>query len=234
MRYSRIVAALGMLSFVATAAHADLSASVTATSDYVFRGISQTKEDPALQASLDYSHSSGWYIGAWGTNIDFGPDDPADMELDIYTGFAGETATGLGWDVGLLHYTYPGASDYNFLELYGKLSYGLFSGGLAYSNDWANSGEDAFYVSGGVSVPFASNFTFNLNANYSFGDAFDDTEYMDYMVGIGYTLGSFELGLSYIDTTLDRGDALFSDADLFNTEGRVVFSVSTTFPWSTH
>lgn len=234
MRNPRILAALGMLSFAATAAHAELSGTITATSDYVFRGISQTAEDPALQASLDYSNESGWYLGAWATNVDFGPGDPADIEVDLYSGFTGETAAGLGWDVGIIYYAFPDESDYNYPEIYGQLSYGLFSGGLYYSNDWENSGDDSFYLNAALSVPFGRGFTFNAGAGYSFGDAFDGTEYVEYSVGVGYTLGNFELGLSYMDTTLDSNDELFSDSDVLNTEERVVFTVSTTFPWARH
>ncbi len=234
MQNVRILAALGLLS-AAGAANAEVSATVTATNDYVFRGASQSAEDPALQASVDYANESGWYIGAWGSNVDFGPDDAADVgiEVDVYTGFSGGAEDGLGWDVGINYYAYPEESDYNYPEIYGKLSYGMFSGGLFYSNDWLNLGDDAMYINGGVSVPFADAFSFNAGVGYSFGDAFEDTEYMDYSIGVGYTVGNFELGLSYVDTDLDEGDALFvEDSDVFNTEGRVVFTISTSFPWS--
>lgn len=231
MRNVRILAALGLLS-AAGAANAEVSATVTATNDYVFRGITQSAEDPALQASVDYAHESGWYIGAWGSNVDFGPGDPADIEIDVYTGFSGGSEDGLGWDVGITYYTYPDESDYNYPEIYGKISHGIFSAGLFYSNDWVNAGEDAMYVSAGVSVPFADAFSFNAGAGYSFGDAFDDTEYVDYSIGLGYTIGNFEMSLSWIDTNLDDGDALFSDDEVFNTEGRVVFTIATTFPWA--
>ena len=244
MQNVRVLAALGMLGFVG-AANAEISASVTATNDYVFRGITQTSEDPALQASIDYANESGWYIGAWGSNVDFGPGDPANIEVDFYTGFAGETEAGLGWDVGLTYYTYPDESDYNYPEIYGLLSYGIFSGGLYYSNDWLNLGNDAMYVSAGVSVPFANGFSFNASVGYSFGDGFEnidvseeqdgsdlrDTEYLDYSIGVGYTLGNFDLSLAWIDTDLDRRDPLFSSTSVGNSEGRVVLTVATSFPW---
>ncbi len=244
MQYVRVLAVVGMLGFVG-AANAQVSATVTATNDYVFRGITQTAEDPAFQASIDYAHESGWYIGAWGSNVDFGPGDPANVEVDLYTGFAGETEAGMGWDVGITYYTYPDESDYNYPEIYGKLSYGIFSGSLYYSNDWLNAGNDAMYVNAGISVPFADAFTFNASIGFSFGDGFEnidvseaqdgsdlrDTEYTDYSIGIGYTIGNFELGLAWTDTDLKRGDPLFSDTDVANSEGRVVFTMVTTFPW---
>ena len=124
----------------------------TAVSDYDFRGASQTAKDPAIQASLDFSTEGGWYIGAWASNVDFGPDVDADYEVDLYTGFSGGEEDGLGWDVGFIYYAYDD-SDLNYPEIYGKLSYGMFSGGLFYSNDWVNSGESSLYATGDVSVP---------------------------------------------------------------------------------
>lgn len=231
MRNLRIVAALGLLAAVG-AANAEVSSTVTLTNDYDFRGASQSAEDPALQASLDFSTDAGWYIGAWASNVDFGDAD-VDYEVDLYTGFAGGDEEGLGWDVGFVYYAYPDESDFNYPEIYGKLSYGMFSGGLFYSNDWVNSGESSLYLTGDVSVPLAENFSLLAHAGYSFGDYFEDvdSEYFDYSVGVGYTAGNFELALKYVDTNLDDDDFIFSDDDVFNTEGRVIFTIATTFPW---
>jgi uncharacterized protein (TIGR02001 family) len=221
------VAALGLLT-AAGAANAEISSSWTATSDYSFRSFSQTATDPALQGSLDYAHESGWYIGGWASNIDFGPGIDADIEFDVYTGFSGETEAGLGWDAGIVYYTYPSESDLNFFEIYTGLSYGMFSGKLWYSDEFAGEGGDsAFYIEAGMDIPVAeSGFTVSLHAGYSGGDFWDDVEYVDYSVGVGYTLGNFDLGLTYVD---QDGDEI--TGDVFNNEGRVIFAVSTTFPW---
>lgn len=227
---------MGLL-VVAGAANAEVSSTWTLTNDYDFRGSSQSAKDPALQASLDYAHDSGWYVGAWASNVKFCQSgDPecldSPYELDLYTGFSGGAEDGLGWDVGLVYYTYE-ESDLNYPEIYGKLSYGVFSAAVYYSNDWVNSNEDSLYVSGDVNVPLPANFSVMAHAGYSFGSYFSDadTEYMDYSVGVGYTAGKFDLALKYVDTTLDENDAWFSSNDIFNTEGRVIFTVSTTFPW---
>jgi uncharacterized protein (TIGR02001 family) len=241
MRKVRILAALGLLA-AATAANAEVSSTWTLTNDYDFRGITQSAKDPAVQASLDFATESGWYIGGWASNVDFceGNDpeclDPS-YELDLYTGFSGGEDEGLGWDVGLVYYTYE-ESDLNYPEIYGKLSYGVFSGALFYSNDYVNSSESAMYVSGDVSVPLPSNFSITAHAGYSFGDFWDEpepgvpsTDYIDWSVGVGYTVGNFELGLKWVDTTLDEDDFAFSGDDVFNSEGRVIFTIATTFPW---
>jgi uncharacterized protein (TIGR02001 family) len=231
MRNLRILAAIGLLG-AATTANAELSSTWTLASDYDFRGASQTAKDPAIQGSIDFATDTGWYVGAWASNVDF--DSDVDVEVDLYTGFSGGEEDGLGWDVGFVYYAYPDDSDLNYPEIYGKLNYGMFSGGLFYSNDWINSGESSIYASGDVSVPLPQNFSLNLHAGYSFGDFFEDldSEYLDYSIGVGYTVGKFDLVLKYVDTTLDEGDAVFSDDDLFNTEGRVIFTIATTFPWS--
>jgi uncharacterized protein (TIGR02001 family) len=237
MRHVRILAALGLL-VAAAAANAEVSSTWTLTNDYDFRGASQSAKDPAIQASVDYAHESGWYLGAWGSNVDFGDDAGVDWELDLYTGFSGGEEDGLGWDVGLVYYTYPDESDFNYPEIYGKLSYGVFSGALFYSNDYVNSSENAFYISGDANVPLPRNFSVLAHAGYSFGDFWDgadgepSSDYIDWSVGVGYTVSHFDLALKWVDTTLDEGDFGFSDGDVFNTEGRVIFTFATTFPWS--
>ena len=229
MRNLKLVAALGLLS-IGTAANAEISSTWTLTSDYDFRGFTQTDEDPALQGSLDYSNESGWYIGAWASNVDF-PGYDGDVELDLYTGFSGGDEEGLGWDVGLVWYTYPGsdgsdtqAEIADFPEIYAKLSYGMFSGNVWYSNDFGGTDESSIYLDGAVDIPLPSNFSVTLHAGYSDGDGIDATygvsNYFDYSVGVGYTAGNFNLGLRYVDTDIDEADM-----------DRVIFTVSTTFPW---
>lgn len=237
MRQVRILAALGLLA-AAAGANAEVSSTWTLTNDYDFRGITQSAKDPAVQASLDFATESGWYVGAWASNVDFGDDVDIDYEVDLYTGFSGGEEEGLGWDVGLVYYAYPDESDANYPEIYGKLNYNVFSGALFYSNDYVNSSESAMYISGDVNVPLPSNFSILAHAGYSFGDFWDgedgesSSDYIDYAVGVGYTAGHFDLGLKYVDTTLDDGDFGFSDDDVFNSEGRVIFTIATTFPWA--
>lgn len=83
----------------------------TIASEYLYRGIAQTRGKPALQGGFDYAHPSGFYIGTWGSNISWINDAvagaSASLELDIYGGYKG-TAGPLGYDVGVLTYNYPG------------------------------------------------------------------------------------------------------------------------------
>ncbi|MBB6095782.1 uncharacterized protein (TIGR02001 family) [Povalibacter uvarum] len=220
MRNLRILAALGLLT-TAAAANAGVSSTWTLTSDYDYRGITQTDEDPALQASLDFAADNGWYVGAWASNVDFGTD--VDYEVDLYTGFTGETEGGLGWDVGLVYYAYPDDSDLDYPEIYGSLSYQWFKGKLWYSNDFGATSESSFYLDTSATVPLPANFSLLAHIGYSDGDAIDvlyGDSYMDYSLGVGYEIGNFSLSLKYVDTDIEDAET-----------DRVIFTVATTFPW---
>jgi uncharacterized protein (TIGR02001 family) len=245
MRLIRGVAAVLLLA-TGAAAHAELSGTVGAVSDYDFRGISLSAKDPALQGSIDWAAESGFYAGAWASNIDYGDGYDGNIELDLYGGFTGETAGGLGWDVGLVWYLYPDSSENrtrcrdeeldceisDYPELYAGVTYKWFEFKQWYSNDLAGSDEDGFYTEGNASFELPAGFGLNLHLGYNYGDAFEDTEYLDYSIGVGYTLGNFDLELKWVDNDLSDGDPLYSKDDVFNSEGRVIFGVSTTFPWS--
>ncbi len=92
-----------------------VSANVAVTSDYVWRGVSQTRENPAIQAGVDLTQGL-FYAGAWASNVDYG--DSTDAELDLYFGVRPEYA-GITWDLGVIGYIYPGqpdGADYDYAE----------------------------------------------------------------------------------------------------------------------
>ena len=88
-------------------------------SDYYFRGISQSWHKPAVQGGIDIAHSSGFYVGVWGSNVSPNTYPDATLELDAYAGYNGTISAveGLGYTAGLYGYFYPGGdwSKYNFL-----------------------------------------------------------------------------------------------------------------------
>ena len=133
------------------------SANVAMTTDYRFRGISQNDKDFAIQGGFDYAHDSGFYAGIWASSVDFQIQtvDDASSEVDLYAGFSGDFGNGLGYDVGVLTYQYPNADsslDYDFTEVYGKLSYKWTdaletTAQLAYTSDYFGGSDDATYFS---------------------------------------------------------------------------------------
>jgi uncharacterized protein (TIGR02001 family) len=121
-----------------------LSYNVGVVSDYRYRGISQSRPKPALQGGIDFAHKSGFYLGTWASTIKWIKDAGASkgsVELDLYGGYKGEVAKGLGFDVGYLRYQYinnklgdvPGFANANTDELYGALTWGLFTAKYSHS-----------------------------------------------------------------------------------------------------
>ena len=238
MKLTQGVAAALLLACGAVA-HAEVTGTITAVSDYDFRGISLSAKDPALQGSIDWASEGGFYLGAWASNIDYGDDFDGNIELDWYGGYAGETAGGLGWDVGLVYYTYPDSSGSNkkfgiraYPELYVGLSYKFFEIKQWYTNSYSGYHDDGWYTEGNLNFELPANFTASAHLGYNYGDAWDKSEFMDYSIGVGYSVAHFDFELKYVDTDLGKNDWAYSDQDAFNTEGRAIFSVSTTFPWS--
>ena len=231
MNKSRIAIAAALLAVAGGASAAGFTVTPAVVSDYDFRGISQTEPDqdgdiaPAFQLGLNYGFENGIYVGAWGSNVDFGPGDPS-AEIDAFAGFAGgDAAEGIGYDVGVMTYNYPSASDLNFVELYAGVSHGMFAGKLWYSPEFGgNSDESGFYAEGNLTYPLPANFSIIGHVGYNFGDFWKtySDEYLDYAVGVGYSISNFNLALKYIDNTND-----------FLKDGqKVVLSVSTTLPWA--
>ncbi len=236
-RLTALAAVCALAPLGLTVAHADdwsVTGNVGLTTDYVFRGISQTDESPAIQGGIDVSHASGFYAGTWGSNVNFNDGDQASVELDYYTGFKGEITKELSWDVGALYYSYPGASsslDYNYWE--GKFALGYTPSGVAmaptfglsvfYSPEFFGHVGPATYVNGSVSVQLAQAVSLNASiGNQQFSDSGAPVDYMDWKVGLHteYAGVGFELG--YTDTDMSK-------AECFNStlcDGRVLFTVS--------
>jgi uncharacterized protein (TIGR02001 family) len=103
----------------------DFSSTINFTTDYVFRGITQNDENPAVQGSIDWEHEKGIYLGIWGSNVDFNDGDQASTEIDGYIGLRKEL-NGFLTEIGFVYYGYPGASsglEYDYYEFYGSAGY---------------------------------------------------------------------------------------------------------------
>ncbi len=227
----------------APAVNADFSANVGFVTDYLYRGISQTDNSPAIQGGFDYSHDSGVYLGIWGSNVDF--DDS--LEIDLYGGIAGETTGGLGWDVGLIYYRYPGQTgnggldgrgDSNFYEVAGSLSYDFgpaaVTGSINYSPDFFAESDDAVYVTLGVDVPLPQEFGLSFHVGHQTIDDEDqfwgmtgaESSYTDWSVGVSKTYQGFDFALTYADTDVSKRKCFGGDNLC---DGTVVFSVARSF-----
>jgi len=243
---SRLVIAVSLaLSSLAAVAEDSLhgfSANLALSTDYRFRGISQTGKDPSVSGGFDYSYTPyGLYAGVWASNLDFGvPDpDPASLEIDFYGGIAGETAAGIGWDVGATYYFYPGSdtgpgvADYDFVEVYGAFTYdfGYFDSGIsvAYSPDYFFESGDAVYLSGDVGIPLPAGFSLAGHLGYQTIDdnaQFGTPDYLDWSIGVARDINMFTFDLSYIDTDLGRAGC-FGGGNIC--KSTVLFTISANF-----
>lgn len=152
MKLNKIAIAVGAAVMgLSSIAHAELSGNIGATSNYLWRGVTQTADESAISGGIDYSHESGFYAGTWASNVSGGE------ELDLYGGFGGE-AGGVGYDIGAIYYAYPSADpDGDFTEIYGSVSFGPATVGLAYTVDAdtasaANEDDLYYYASAGMDL----------------------------------------------------------------------------------
>jgi uncharacterized protein (TIGR02001 family) len=221
-------------------------------SEYEYRGISQTSEKPALQLNLDYSHSSGLYLGAFMSNIKWLKDykdlgfvkDSSQVEIDLFGGYKFEVVKDLTLDVGFLHYDYPGATAIpkfpkpNTNEVYIGATYSFFNVKYSYS------------TGGTFGVPISKGSSF-IELNYSqeimpkvtlmaqvakqtykgrFEGFDNDAEltYTVFKVGGSYDLGDgWTAGGYYKDTDAKPANYTFKGRDW--SKGRLVAFVSKSF-----
>lgn len=185
---------------------------VDLVSDYRFRGVSLSDGKVAVQPTMTVSHDSGFYLGAWGSNIDDSPTY-GDVELNIYGGYETRIAPGMRLDAGIIYYWYPdgdkafGPSDYAEGSL--RLSYTLgpieAKGSVAYAWDQAALGSDNVYLNLGLSsgVP-GTPVTLATNVGYTDGALAPGGHYLDWSVGASAAFGPVTAGVKYVDTDIAK------------------------------
>lgn len=204
---------------VSTQASAELEANIAAANNYIWRGVTQTNDQAAISGGLDYS-SSGFYLGGWASNVDFGNDTANDTgyELDLYGGYGGE-AGNFGYDVGYIYYAYPTQSNIDFSEIYFNGSVGLFSGGIAYQIDADATDENYIYINGAVDLELTPDYGLSLYiGNYDF-DA-DGGDYTHF--GASLSKGDFAVAV-------DKNDRDGGDSNTQLDDPRLTVSWSKTF-----
>lgn len=132
-----------------TSVWADLTSTVTLTSNYLFNGITLTDHEPALQPSLDWSSGNGFYAGLWASNVDFSPG--TSVEFDGTVGHWWQLTDDWLLDLGIAQYTYHGSDQaaseaFNFPEAYIKLSYQNTKVSYWYAADYFGAGGGHYIV----------------------------------------------------------------------------------------
>jgi uncharacterized protein (TIGR02001 family) len=230
------LAALVMGAVTAAPGYAnEFTANAATTNNYIWRGLTQTENNPAVQGGIDYAHDSGFYAGTWVSNVSYAPAGVFNYEHDMYAGFSGGSDT-FSWDVGYLYYNYDDNARFDFGEVYGSIG---FSGLSVSVNLLANTeadeaiGQDfgfgqAYYVSGDYGFEVAGGLELGVHVGYHDGDfneAFNgvDGSYMDYNVSL--SRGGF--GFMVTGTDADGGAA--ESVGLDNDELKFVISYSVDF-----
>lgn len=220
LKQTAIAAAIIATFGVSAQATAGVEANIGATSNYLWRGVTQTNDRAAVSGGLDYSHGSGFYLGTWASNLDGGQ-----YELDLYGGYGMEVGA-LGLDFGLISYEYPvSPSDY-FREVYFNGSWSVLNFGVAYTFD-SEDDNSAEFSSGDIYLSLGADF--DLGNDWGLGIYvgdydFDDTAGEDYThYGVAATKGAGDYG--DVTFAIDKNDLDGAGAD----DPRVSISWAKTF-----
>lgn len=196
-------------------AEPNLTWNLAITSDYVFRGVTQTNFKPAVQGGLDYAFGdSGFYVGVWASNVDFVDNDGPDIEVDSFVGFNTDVSDSLNLDLSVVHYSYLGERDaygsLDYNEVFGKITYAeMVTFTVAYANDYSNLDYSSLYFNLGGEWEIGN--ALSLNASVGHSDFSDGNgSYNDWNVGLSRQFGPVNAALNYYDTNIDGGKA--SDA----------------------
>lgn len=177
---------------------AQFESNVALSSEYMWRGMTQSDGQAAISGGFDIAGESGAYFGVWGSNVEYGDD--ATMELDYYLGYAGETEGGLSYDIGYLLYDFPGA-DYDAEEIYLGLGYSFFG---------------VTYYAGQDDIPDTVEFSVALGetgVGLTYGDFDEVGKYTILSYDLPIDLAGLTVSLSWND--IDYDSALSEDDDVF-------------------
>ncbi|MES2025786.1 MAG: TorF family putative porin [Pseudomonadota bacterium] len=246
-----ILAVAVTAAFTGSIAHAEdskpdneVSFNAAITSDYRYRGISQTRLQPALQGGADYVHNpSGFYAGTWLSTIKFINDagGSGDVDVDLYGGKRGAITKDVSYDVGVLTYVYPSNNlkpSVNTTEVYGQLGYGPAY--IKYSHAVTNlfgfvDSKNSGYLDIGANLDMVDGYILNLHAGHqkvsgtNAGVSNSRFSYTDWKVGVTKDFGIVTGALAVIGTDADKSAYASPVNGKFMGKSTVVVSISKTF-----
>jgi uncharacterized protein (TIGR02001 family) len=214
----------------------NFSANVGFTTNYLFRGETQTNDNPAIQGGIDWSYESV-YLGLWGSNVDFQSGDS--VEIDYYGGLTGKIDS-FTYDLGIFYYTYPGANDdgfeFDYIEFIPSLNYTFDSPfkpsiyvHLGYSPDYFGEEGAGINIEGGISFAIDK---FGIDA--AIGNQWIDgdtsgtnIEWLYYNIGVTSSAIGFDLDLRFHAAEENGIDWLANDN--FPNDEFVTFSINRSF-----
>jgi len=213
----------------------EISFNAAVTSDYRYRGISQTRLKPALQGGADWvNNPTGFYAGTWLSTIKWVKDGGGDgsVEWDVYGGKRGEIGSGFTYDVGGLGYIYASNSlptSANTFELYGQVGFGPAT--LKYSHSLTNlfgfaDSKNSQYLDASVNQDLGEGFILNLHVGHQKVKNNGSADYTDWKVGVTKDFGIATVSLAYVDTNTE---AYFAPNGKNTGKSGAVLTLSKTF-----
>lgn len=229
--------------------HASLTGNLALTSNYIFRGISQTWDKPAIQGGFDWVHPSGFYLGTWASNVSGNIYNNTSMEWDFYGGYNGSINDDLSYSIGLLEYYYPGGKynaapgeHYNTLEANAGITFKFLN--VKYSrtltdyygvnDNTAGNGDSkgSDYLEANVNYEVMEKLMLGLHIGHQKIKNYGDFDYTDYKISLSKEFGGFNFTAAYSDTNADSALYTYSNGagetkDISN--GAFFVTVSKTF-----
>ncbi len=197
-----------------------VTGSVTLASEYRFRGISQSDSDPAIQGGITVAHSSGFYVGTWGSNLaGYGSFGGSNMEFDLIAGYT-KSVGPVTLDVGGIAYIYPGTKGTTYFEAYGAVSGAVGPVKAKVGAYWAPNqdnlgGGHNIWVYSDLALPIEGTpITLKAHGGYSDGNTAytQGGDVFDYSAGVDFTWKALTLNVSYVGTDVDKTEALKWDS----------------------
>lgn len=219
------------------AAASPWSATLAVTSDYRFRGQSQTDRNPAVQGSVDFASESGFFAGVWASNIDFNDFNDTSIEVDLYAGITTAVSESTEATFKVVYYAYPDQdnfnADYDYIEVLASLSHDFggaaITGEIAWSPDYFAQTGSAIALTGTLEVPLAEWLSASGHLGYQWIDdeiAYGTPDYMYYDIGLSATWNILTFDARWVDTDLSELEC-YSGLDLC--EGGFVGTISLSF-----
>jgi uncharacterized protein (TIGR02001 family) len=231
VRAGRALVLWALLSAPGTVA-AQVQGDVALLSDYRFRGESLTEGRPALQAGVNYDHSSGLFVGGLVSNVRIDPD-VVGLSAQIYGGYTRPIGERAAWDVGLVTYVFPhpsmGGPGYDYTEVFVGTSFDRLSSRLYYTNSYFGGGQ-AIYLELNGSHAINDRITvvghvgyLGLSQTREPTSSGERDNLVDFLAGINFDISGFVLGLSIVGTNAQQ-NACPAGTGRCNTTGVVSIS----------
>lgn len=213
------------------------SATLVFTSDYRFRGQSQTDRNPAVQGSVDFAAENGFFAGIWASNIDFNDFNDTSIEVDLYAGITTAVSETTEATFKVVYYAYPDQdnlnNDYDYVEILASLSHDFggaaVTGEIAYSPDYFAQTGSAVALTGTLEVPLTEWLSASGHLGYQWIDdntGYGTPDYAYYDIGLSATWEMLTFDVRWVDTDLSELEC-YGGLDLC--EGGVVGTISLSF-----